>query len=73
MMLVEVYRRADDSQILGNGEGQGFYKYKKFYNFAKHVLNNPTHMLFHTYRNPHVYMKVLDKETGKEIFVNKNY
>jgi hypothetical protein len=73
MIIAEVYRRDDDSQVLGNVDGQGFYKYKTLKNFEKFVLNNPTHMLFHTYRNPMVYIKLIDNNTGKEIFVNKNY
>jgi hypothetical protein len=71
MMFVEVYRRIEDTQVLGNGDGQGNYKYKTMRNFEKHVLNNPSHILFHTYRDSRKYIRVVD-ENGKEIFTNKN-
>jgi hypothetical protein len=71
MMIVELYDRLAHTQILGNTEGQGVYKYKTMKNFEKYVLNNPSHILFHTYRDPRKYIRIVD-ENGNKIFTNKN-
>lgn len=60
MFLVNVYRREGLQQVLGNCDGQGFYHYKTFKNFKKFILDNPTHMVFHSYRNPKYFLKVYE-------------
>jgi hypothetical protein len=66
LFLVNVYRREGLQQILGNGDGQGFYNYKTFHGFKKYKLNNPAHILFHTYRNPRMVIKVYECLEGNE-------